>query len=68
MDELQRLNDERIGLERELVAAERELEQQRDAAQPDPTLMSRATERIDRCLARLKPVNDGLARLGRLSS
>lgn len=68
MDELQCLNDERIELERELLAAERELEQQRDAAQPDPMLMYRAAERIDGCLARLRPVNDGLARLGHLRS
>ncbi|WP_066333982.1 hypothetical protein [Azohydromonas lata] len=64
MDEWQRLNDERIKLERELLAAERDLEQQRSAAQPNSMLMYRVAERIDGCIAHLRRVNDGLACMG----
>lgn len=66
MDEWAQLNNERIELERALLAAEQECERLQSTALPNPTLMHRVAEHIDGCLARLGPVNDRLARMGRM--
>ncbi|WP_157271882.1 hypothetical protein [Azohydromonas aeria] len=65
MNDWEELNSERIALERELLCAERESQQHQDKTWPDSTLANSAAERIEGCLARLRFVNDRLARLAR---